>query len=115
MKQIFVIICIMVSLKTFSQKNDLIYLWQGKVPGEVKEKQAAVIAPSENDNIIRYSEVTNPAMEVFLPDATKNNGSACVPDNQKQSGEMAYRPGKNRRDGILSRRQPERQGKHPFQ
>jgi len=78
MKQIFVIICIMVSLNTFSQKNDLIYLWQGKVPGEVKEKQAAVIAPSENDNIIRYSEVTNPAMEVFLPDATKNNGSAMI-------------------------------------
>jgi acetyl esterase/lipase len=78
MKQIFVILYIMASLNAFSQKNDLIYLWPGKVPGEVKEKQVPAIAASQNDNIIRYSEVTNPAMEVFLPDETKNNGSAMI-------------------------------------
>lgn len=68
----------MTSVNTFSQKNDLIYLWPGKVPGEVKEKQAPAIAATQNDNIIRYSEVTNPAMEVFLPERTKNNGSAMI-------------------------------------
>ena len=68
----------MFSLNTFSQKTDLIYLWPGKVPGEIKDKQPAVTAVSENDNIVRISEVTNPAIEVYLPDAATNNGSAVV-------------------------------------
>jgi acetyl esterase/lipase len=67
-----------ISMYSFSQKNDLIYLWPGKVPGEAKEKLPPVIEANQNDNIIRYSEVTNPALEVFLPDHTKNNGAAVV-------------------------------------
>jgi acetyl esterase/lipase len=78
MKTIFMTFLMAFSLTAFSQKNDLIYLWPGKVPGEVKEKQPAVTGASENDNIIRYSEVTNPALEVFLPDPAKNNGAAVV-------------------------------------
>jgi acetyl esterase/lipase len=66
------------SMTTFSQKPNLIYIWPGNVPGETKEKQPPVIGANENDNIIRYSEVTNPALEVFLPDPAKNNGGAVV-------------------------------------
>lgn len=68
----------MCSITTFSQKNELIYLWPGKVPGEMKEKQAPSIAASVNDNILRYSEITNPAMEVFIPDPSISNGSAVI-------------------------------------
>jgi acetyl esterase/lipase len=78
MKKLLTIILAMFSLSTFSQKTDLIYLWPGKVPGEVKEKQPAVTAVSENDKILRLSEVTNPAIEVFLPDKVTNNGSAVI-------------------------------------
>lgn len=65
-------------MSAFSQKNDLIYLWPGKVPGELKEKQPPVLSKSQSDNITRYSEVTNPALEVFLPDPAKKNGSAVI-------------------------------------
>jgi acetyl esterase/lipase len=67
-----------ISMISFSQKPDLIYLWPGKVPGEIKEKQPYAVDKTQNDNIIRYSEVTNPAIEVFLPDPAKNNGAAVI-------------------------------------
>jgi len=68
----------MCSLSTFSQKNDLIYLWPGKVPGETKEKQPPAIDVSKSDNIIRFSEVTNPAIEVYLPNPSLKNESAVI-------------------------------------
>jgi len=78
MKKLFTLILIMCSLTSFSQKKEMIYLWPEKVPGEMKEKQPPVFAASENDKIIRYSEVTNPAVEVFLPDPAIKNGSAVI-------------------------------------
>ena len=79
MKNIYVIfILIFLSVSAFSQKNELIYLWQGKVQGEPKEKQTPSIDASRKDNVLRYSEVTNQAMEVFLPDAAKRNRSAVI-------------------------------------
>ena len=79
MKNIYVIfILIFLSVSAFSQKNELIYLWPGKVPGEPKEKQTPSVDASRKDNVLRYSEVTNPAMEVFLPDAAKRNRSAVI-------------------------------------
>lgn len=77
-KTIVILSVILIAAESLSQKKDLIYLWQGKVPGEVKEKQPPVIDATRNDNIIRFSEVTNPAMELFLPDPAKNNKSAVI-------------------------------------
>ena len=68
----------MTCFESFSQNKDLIYLWPGKVPGESKEKLAPVTAASENDNIIRISEVTDPAMQVFLPEKSLKNGAAVI-------------------------------------
>lgn len=65
-------------MNAFSQKNELIYLWPGKVPGEPKEKRPPAIDTSRKDKVLRYSEVTNPAMEVFLPDGARRNGSAVI-------------------------------------
>jgi acetyl esterase/lipase len=78
MNKFLIIPAMLFSLIVSSQKTDLIYLWPGKVPGEIKEKQSAVTAVSENDNIIRLSEATNPAIEVFLPDPATRNGSAVI-------------------------------------
>lgn len=69
---------IMISLETFSQNKDLIYLWPEKVPGETRAKIKPVTAPSENDNILRLSEVTDPAAEVFLPEKSASNGAAVI-------------------------------------
>ncbi len=67
----------MTCFESFSQK-DQIYLWPGKVPDEAKVKLAPVTAVSENDNIIRIAEVTNPAMHVFLPEQSVRNGAGVI-------------------------------------
>ncbi|MCX6326722.1 MAG: alpha/beta hydrolase [Bacteroidia bacterium] len=78
MKHLFTIILLLFSLSTFSQKKDIIYLWPGKVPGETKEKQAPAIDTARKDNVQRYNEVTNPAIEVWLPDPKINNGAGVI-------------------------------------
>jgi acetyl esterase/lipase len=79
MKTVFsLLLLIMVTEASFAQKKDLVHLWPGKVPGEAKEKNAAVTGASENDNIIIIAEVTDPAFEVFLPDKSVKNGAAVI-------------------------------------
>jgi hypothetical protein len=78
MKKLLAFIFLLMSLSSFSQKNEIIYLWPGKVPGEPKEKQPPVMDKPQNDNVVRIAEVTNPAIEVFLADPAKNNQSAVI-------------------------------------
>jgi acetyl esterase/lipase len=79
MKNLFVFLLLFfLSISTNAQKREIIYLWPGKVPGELKEKQPPVIDTSKNDKILRFDEVTNPAIEVFLPDKAINNGSSVI-------------------------------------
>jgi acetyl esterase/lipase len=78
MKKTIAIILSVFSLSAFSQKNATIYLWPGKVPGEPKEKSTPSADTSKKDKIIRFLEVTNPAMEVCLPDPSVRNGSAVI-------------------------------------
>jgi acetyl esterase/lipase len=66
------------TILSFSQKKDIIYLWPDKVPGEVKEKQEPVMDTKRKDNVARFTEVTNPAIEVFLPEASTKNGSGII-------------------------------------
>ncbi len=66
------------SINSFSQNKDLIYLWPGKVPGESKEKKEPAVAASRNDNVLRLSEITNPAIEVWLPERSKANETAVI-------------------------------------
>jgi acetyl esterase/lipase len=78
MKQLFTIILLLCSIIAFSQNNDLLYLWPGKVPGELKEKLPPSLDASRNDNVLRFSEITNPAIEVWLPDQATKNRSAVI-------------------------------------
>jgi acetyl esterase/lipase len=78
MKNLFTIILMLLSISTFSQKKDLYYLWPGKVPGETKEKHPPVIDTTRKDNVLRFNEVTDPAIEVYLPDPSTSNGSAVI-------------------------------------
>lgn len=67
------------TITSFSQKKETIYLWPGKVPGELKDKKDPVLDTPRNDNIVRFSEVTNPCIEVYLPDpAVKNKAGVIV-------------------------------------
>jgi acetyl esterase/lipase len=78
MKPLFTVLFMMCSLVAISQKNEFIYLWPGKVPGEPKEKKEPVIAPSDNDNVLRLSEITNPSLEIFPSDQSTRTGAAVV-------------------------------------
>lgn len=75
---ISLLLLFMTGFESFSQKKDLIYLWPSDVPGETAGKKQPVKAPPENDNIIRISEVTDPAMEVFLPANSLHKRAAVI-------------------------------------
>lgn len=77
-KSIITLLLLIVTMSSFAQKSQLIYLWPGKVPGELKDKHEPVIDATRNDNVLRFSEITNPAIEVFLPDLSKNNGLSVI-------------------------------------
>jgi len=78
MKQLITLFFLLFSVSTFSQKKDIIYLWPGKVPGELKEKQEPVLDPARKANEVRFAEVTNPIIEAYLADPAKNNKSAVI-------------------------------------
>jgi acetyl esterase/lipase len=79
MRNLFAFILLfLLSVSVNSQTKELIYLWPGEVPGEVKEKHPATIDTIRKDNVLRYNEVTNPAIELFLPDPSAKNGSAII-------------------------------------
>jgi acetyl esterase/lipase len=78
MKNLIILIFAFTPFLTYSQNKEMIYLWPGKVPGEKKEKHEALTAPSKNDNVIRLSEVTNPAIEVRLADPSVSNGRSVI-------------------------------------
>jgi hypothetical protein len=42
MKKLFITVFLFLSIATFGQNKEIIYLWPGKVPGETKEKHQPV-------------------------------------------------------------------------
>ncbi len=54
------------------------YLWPGAVPGETEPKHEPVLAENQSGNVRRTTNVTNPAVLAFLPQASVNNGYAVI-------------------------------------
>nr|WP_319272739.1 alpha/beta hydrolase [uncultured Draconibacterium sp.] len=61
-----------------AQNNETIYLWPGDVPGETGAKHEPVQTADTSGNIIRLTDVTNPAMIVFEPEESVKNGAAVI-------------------------------------
>jgi acetyl esterase/lipase len=79
MKKIIPLLLIsLLSNYTMAQNKNIIFLWPGDVPGENKPKSEPVAEPVGEDNILRISEVTDPSVEVFLPEVSKRNNAAVV-------------------------------------
>jgi len=76
-RYIVAVFFMMFCITSFSQKK-MIEIWPDKVPGEIKSKSDLVIAPSHNDNVIRISEVTDPKLEVFIPEKMNEKHSAVI-------------------------------------
>ncbi len=54
------------------------FLWPDEVPGENEAKHAPVIQPVTAGNDIWLTDVTNPALIVFEPEASVNNGAGVI-------------------------------------
>lgn len=79
MKQILTgIIFILITLKCFSQNEEVIHLWPGNVPGEVEEKHPAKPAPTAKNGILLVTDVTDPIVTVFKPAPQRNLGIGIV-------------------------------------
>ncbi|EPR70568.1 alpha/beta hydrolase [Cyclobacterium qasimii] len=61
-----------------AQNEGLIHIWPGKVPGETAPKHPAVITDNHSGEVTRLTDVTDPTLKVFLPDASVNNGAAVI-------------------------------------
>jgi len=78
MKKNIIVVFMMAFCIISCSPKKMIELWPDKVPGELKEKSDPVIASSQNDNILRISEITDPKLEVFIPDKINDKHSAVI-------------------------------------
>ncbi|MCU0455074.1 MAG: alpha/beta hydrolase [Bacteroidales bacterium] len=62
----------------FSQQKELLHLWPGKVPGELKDKGKPVIDTVRRDGVLRYTEITNPSLEIWPAGPESNTGAALI-------------------------------------
>jgi acetyl esterase/lipase len=62
----------------FSQNPGPVYLWPDKVPGETEAKHDPVQSPNKEGDVIRLTDITNPAFFVYKPAPGKNNGAGVI-------------------------------------
>ena len=77
------LVCLIITILLFSsiihsQTRDTIYLWPGKVPGEVGEKHSPIQTDNTTRNVIRLTDVTNPALIVFEPEIQNNSDIGII-------------------------------------
>lgn len=58
-------------------QNEIIHIWPDEVPGSELPKGDPVITPRD-DGSTRTTEVSDPTLEVFLPDDSNRNGKAVI-------------------------------------
>jgi acetyl esterase/lipase len=61
-----------------AQSRDTIHLWIGKVPGENRVKHEPIQTSNTSGNVIRLTDITNPAIIVFEPEESANNGHGII-------------------------------------
>lgn len=53
-------------------------IWPEEVPGESKPKAEDIISSNKKNNVKRIAEVTNPTLDVYLPESSVANGAAVM-------------------------------------
>lgn len=89
-KTFFISAFVIVSFGCFGQNQAPVYLWPGKVPGETENKHNPVQTPDRSRDVIRLTDVTNPAFIVFQPSKAKNNCAGVVVCPGGGYGILAY-------------------------
>jgi acetyl esterase/lipase len=78
MKYLLTALLILTSTICLSQQKELLHIWPGKVPGEIKEKQKPAVDTTRKDGVLRYSEVTDPGLEIWTADSKSGTGVAVI-------------------------------------
>ena len=79
MRLFFTLILILFfTVANYGQTRDTIHLWTGKVPGEKEDKHEPIQTSNTRGNVIRLTDITNPAVIVFAPDVSVNNGAGVI-------------------------------------
>lgn len=73
---ILLALSILFQMNAFTQTT--IHLWPNAVPGETKEKAKAVISDNTKGDIARISEVTDPLIELFLPEVPNESKAGIL-------------------------------------
>jgi acetyl esterase/lipase len=77
-KQVLIsLFAVMLSCSVYSQ-SDVMVIWPDKVPDQISEQSPAVISDNDSRNVLRISEVTQPLLEVFKPNADLAIGQAVI-------------------------------------
>lgn len=77
-KSFVIVVFVIIFFNCFGQNPVPVYLWPGKVPGETENKHEPVQTPNKDRNVIRLTDVTNPAFLAFKPTKEKNNGAGII-------------------------------------
>ncbi len=72
------IFCCLATLNTFAQKNEVIKLWPGKVPGETEVKHPAELYSDTSRNVRRITNITDPQLTVYRPQGNSNGAGIIV-------------------------------------
>jgi acetyl esterase/lipase len=78
MKYLSISLLISISISCYPQQKELLHIWPGKVPGEIKEKQKPAVDTTRKDGVLRYSEVTDPGLEIWTADSKSGTGVAVI-------------------------------------
>ncbi len=63
---------------SFTQIKETIHIWNDKVPGEINEKKTATSSTNKDGSTTKLTDITDPILEVFMPDRDNSNGQAIV-------------------------------------
>lgn len=61
-----------------SQNRETIHLWPGQVPGETEAKHPPVQTDNTSGNVIRISDITDPAVIIYPAQTENNNGAGVI-------------------------------------
>ena len=75
--RIFILLVITVT-KCFSQNNEVIHLWSGKVPSEDSMKHPARLYPDTSHSVIRITDITDPVITVYTPSGKQKTNAGII-------------------------------------
>lgn len=73
----FVLLILMIT-NCFSQSNEVIHLWPGKVPGEDSLKHPARMYPDTSGKVIRITDITDPIITVYVPSGKQKTDAGII-------------------------------------